>query len=60
MPEAAILRRPTFRTLRTLLRNPLEAWPDEILHQPLVRTRFLRRETVFVTDPQLIGDVLKP
>src|SRR3954466_9850941 len=47
-----------WRLVRTVVRNPIEAWPKPVYEQPLYRSRVLGRETVFVTDPDLVRQVL--
>src|SRR4051794_41445018 len=47
-----------WRLIRTVVRNPIEAWPKPVYEQPLYRSRFMGRETVFVTDPDLVRQVL--
>ena len=47
-----------WRLIRTVVRNPIEAWPKPVYEQPLYRSRFMGRETVFVMDPDLIRQVL--
>ena len=49
---------PPLRLIRTVVRNPIEAWPKPVYEQPLYRSRFMGRETVFVTDPDLVRQVL--
>jgi cytochrome P450 len=44
--------------LRTVLRNPIEAWPAEIYRQPIFTSRFVGRDVVFVMAPDLVRDVL--
>ena len=44
--------------LRAILRNSLEAVPAAAYTQPLARRRFLGREVIYVTDPELIRQVL--
>jgi cytochrome P450 len=51
-------RRSKFTTLRYVLRNPLEGWPEEVYHAPLVRTRTMGHPTLFVMDPDLIREVM--
>jgi cytochrome P450 len=46
------------RWLRTVLRNPIEAWPAEIYREPIFETRVLGRNVVFVMAPQLVREVL--
>src|SRR4051812_31514996 len=47
-----------WRLIRTVVRNPIEVWPKPVYEQPLYRSRFLGRETVFVMDPDLVRQVL--
>ncbi len=51
-------RRPVLRTLRRTIANPLNAWPAQLATQAVVRTSLLGRETLFVTEPALIGALL--
>jgi cytochrome P450 len=44
--------------LRTVLRNPIEAWPAEIYREPIFESRVLGRPVAFVMAPQLVRDVL--
>lgn len=44
--------------LRTVLRNPIEAWPADIYRQPIFTSRFAGRDVVFVMAPDLVRDVL--
>ncbi|MGD9737887.1 MAG: cytochrome P450 [Bauldia sp.] len=55
-PPAAQL--PVLRYLRTVVRNPLEVWPEAIYHQKTYVERFLGRETLFVMDPDLIHQIM--
>jgi cytochrome P450 len=48
----------TLRLLRTIVRNPIDAWPIEIYSEPFVRARFLGRDVVFVMEPELIREML--
>ncbi len=48
----------TLRTLRKLVRNPMEAWPDAVYTEGLVQSRMLGRTTLFVCDPDLVQQVL--
>jgi cytochrome P450 len=49
---------PPLRLIRTVVRNPIEAWPKPVYEQPLYRSRFMGRETVFVMEPDLVRQVL--
>ena len=44
--------------VRALIRNPIEAWPEQVYREPIVRRRVLAREIVYVMDPGMIHDVL--
>ena len=46
------------RWLRTVLRNPIEAWPAEIYREPIFTSRFAGRDVMFVMAPDLVRDVL--
>ena len=48
----------TLQALRTIVKNPIEAWPAEIYSEPFVRSSFLGRDVVFVMAPELIGEML--
>jgi cytochrome P450 len=48
----------TLQTLRRLVRNPIMAWPAAVYTEPLVVTRMLGRTTLFVSDPDLVQQVL--
>ncbi len=48
----------TLRTLRTLVRNPMEAWPLAVYSEPMVVTHMLGRNTIFLSDPDLVQQVL--
>ena len=48
----------TFRTLRKIVRNPMEAWPASVYTDPIMVTRMLGRKTIFVCDPDLVQQVL--
>ncbi len=48
----------TLRTLRKLIRNPMEAWPDAVYSQPITVTRMLGRNTIFVCEPDLVQQVM--
>lgn len=49
---------PAIRYLRTLIRNPLEVWPEAVYRDGIYRETFLGRETVFVMDPDLVKRML--
>lgn len=47
-----------FPLLRTMVRNPLETWPQPLFTEPLFWQRFAGRPLLFVMDPALIDEVL--
>ena len=49
---------PLVRLIRTIVRNPIEAWPKPVYEQPVFRSHAFGRETVFITEPDLIQEVL--
>ena len=51
-------RLPLFQLLRTVIDNPLRAWPRAIYRERLYRSRVLGRETVYVMAPDLIRQVM--
>jgi cytochrome P450 len=48
----------TLRTLRKLVRNPMTAWPEAVYTDPMVVSRMLGRTTLFLSDPDLVQQVL--
>ena len=48
----------TLSILRRTVRNPLESWPPAVYEEGLVRTKFVGRTTYFVSDPDLVQQVL--
>ena len=54
-PERAL---PPLRLIRTVIRNPIEAWPKPVYEQLVFRSRAFGRETVFITEPDLVQQVL--
>ncbi len=46
------------RLLRAVLRNPLEAMPSSVFSQPVARRRFMKRDLLYICDPELIRQVL--
>jgi cytochrome P450 len=48
----------TLSILRRTVRNPIESWPPAVYEEGLVRTVFIGRTTFFVSDPDLIQQVL--
>jgi cytochrome P450 len=49
---------PGLRLIRTVIRNPIEAWPKAVFEEDMFRSRFLNRDIVFVMDPDLVREVL--
>lgn len=49
---------PALKLLRTVIRNPIEAWPQAVYERGLYRRRLVARDTVFVMDPDLVRTVL--
>ncbi len=47
-----------FPWLRTVLRNPIEAWPAGVYREPIFTARVLGRDVVFVMAPDLVREVL--
>jgi cytochrome P450 len=56
MPSPGPLQ--TLGILRTMVKNPMDAWPPAVYAEGLVRTTFIGRTTWFVCDPELIQRVL--
>jgi cytochrome P450 len=54
-PEQALS---SVRLIQTIIRNPIEAWPKPVYEQPVFRSRAFGRETVFITEPDLVQQVL--
>ncbi len=46
------------QTLRRLVDNPMTSWPKEIYTHPVVVSRMLGQNTIFVCDPALVQQVL--
>ncbi len=55
-PPAGALSR--LALVRALLRNPIEAWPQELYAAPFLRRQTLRVETLFLCDPDLVRQAL--
>jgi cytochrome P450 len=49
---------PMFRLLRTVVNNPVKAWPRAVYHKDFYRSRVLGHDTVYVMAPDLIRTVL--
>jgi hypothetical protein len=50
---------PVFRLLRTVVDNPIKAWPRALYRERLYRSRVVGRDTVYVMSPDLIRAVLR-
>ena len=48
----------TLSILRRTVRNPMESWPPAVYEEGLVCTKFVGRMTYFVSDPDLVQQVL--
>ena len=44
--------------LGLVVRNLIEAWPESVYKEPIVETRVLGRNTVFLSDPELVHALL--
>lgn len=52
-------QRPTgFALLRTIVRNPIDAWSPAFFEDDVCRSRFMGRDTLFVLHPDLVREVL--
>jgi cytochrome P450 len=49
---------PPFRLLRTAVRNPIEIWPEAVYREAFYLRRFAGRDILFVSDPDIIREVL--
>jgi cytochrome P450 len=49
---------PVFRRLRTIVDNPIKAWPRALYRDRIYRSRLLSREIIYVMAPDLIRTVL--
>jgi cytochrome P450 len=49
---------PLLRQLRTMVDNPLKAWPAALYRKPLYRSRILGHPTIYVMAPDLVRAVL--
>jgi cytochrome P450 len=54
----AVSRRSPLQVLPALVRDPLQALPPEVYHEPLVYSKVAGRERVLITDPALIHETL--
>jgi cytochrome P450 len=57
-PGIAVSRRPALSVLPALVRNPLQALPPEVYHEPVVYSRVAGQTRVLITDPTLIHEAL--
>ncbi len=48
-----------FRLLRTVVDNPIKAWPRALYHERVYRSRVVGRDTVYMMSPDLIRAVLR-
>ena len=48
----------TFRYLRTVVRNPLEVWPEAVYRDAVYAERFMGQDTLFVMEPDLVKRML--
>ena len=48
----------TINYFRTVVRNPLEVWPEAIYRDPVYAERFMGAQTLFVMDPDLVEQML--
>lgn len=51
-------KRQTARMLRAAVRNPMDIWPPEIYHRPMVALRLFGSTRYFVAEPSLIQQAL--
>ena len=49
---------PVFRRLRTIVDNPIKAWPRVLYRDRIYRSRLLGRDIIYVMAPDLIRTVL--
>jgi cytochrome P450 len=57
-PGLAVSRGSPLALLGAVVRNPLEALPPEVFHEPLVYSRIAGRRRVLISDPTLIHEAL--
>ncbi|HEY8563937.1 MAG TPA: cytochrome P450 [Beijerinckiaceae bacterium] len=48
----------SFALIATVVRNPIEAWPRAVYEAPVYRSVLFGRPTLFVTEPDLVREVL--
>lgn len=51
-------RLPTWRLIGTLVRNPIEVWPEAVYRERVYRDRLLSQDALYVMDPDAIREVL--
>jgi cytochrome P450 len=57
-PGVTVSRRSPFSVLPALVRDPLQALPPEIYHQPVVYSQVAGRRRILLADPALIHEAL--
>jgi cytochrome P450 len=57
-PGIAVSRASPLSVLVSIVRNPLEALPQEVFREPLVYSRVAGSRRVMITDPALIHEAL--
>ncbi|MFC4174632.1 cytochrome P450 [Microvirga sp. GCM10011540] len=57
-PGIAVSRASPVSVLGAMVRNPLDALPPEIFHEPLVYSRIAGSRRILITDPALIHEAL--
>lgn len=57
-PGVTVSRRSPLQVLPALVRDPLQALPPEVYHEPLVYSKVAGRERILITDPALIHEAL--
>jgi cytochrome P450 len=57
-PGVTVSRRSPLSVLPALVRDPLQALPPEVYHEPLVYSKVAGRERVLIADPALIHEAL--
>ncbi|MFL5188656.1 MAG: cytochrome P450, partial [Microvirga sp.] len=57
-PGVTVSRRSPFSVLPALVRDPLQALPPEIYHEPVVYSQVAGRQRILLADPALIHEAL--
>jgi cytochrome P450 len=57
-PGVTVSRRSPFSVLPALVRDPLQALPPEIYHEPVVYSQVAGRRRILLADPALIHEAL--